>query len=199
MNKKELNRILTNHLHWLNRNCDGWESMRADLTGANLSDAILIGANLAGANLSYAILSDANLTGADLSDAILIGANLTGANLSRANLSGANLTGADLSRANLHGSILTGAILVKADIYNAFFDRKEEIRKGIILRKPIKGYKKTVEGVVLTAEIPAGAIVFSINGNKCRTNIATITDTAGHKLLHSQYDKKSPIKRGRQS
>ena len=222
MNKNELNRILTNHLHWLNRNCDGWESMRADLTGANLSDAILIGANLAGANLSYAILSDANLTGANLSganlsDAILSDANLTGANLSGANLTGARLSEAILSDANLtganlyksclyganlyksylHGSILTGTILEKADIYNAFFDRKEEIRKGIVLKKPIKGYKKTVEGVVVTAEIPAGAIVFSINGKKCRTNIATITDTAGHKLLHSRYDRKFTYKTGK--
>lgn len=192
MNKKKLNLILTNHWHWLNRNCDGWESMRADLSGVNLSET-----DLSGVNLSDAIITGANLTGADLSDAILIGANLTGANLSRANLSGAKLTGADLSRANLHGSILTGTILVNADIYHAFFDRKDEIRKGIILRKPIKGYKKTVEGVVITAEIPAGAIVFSINGNKCRTNIATITDTAGHKLLHSQYDKKITYKTGK--
>ena len=197
MNKKELNRILTNHLHWLNRNCDGWESMRADLTGANLSetdlsDAILIGANLTGANLSYAILSDANLTGANLS-----GANLSDAILSDANLTGANLTGANLYKSYLRGAILTGTRLEKADICNAFFDRNEEIRKGIVLKKPIKGYKKTVEGVVITAEIPAGAIVFSINGKKCRTNIATITDTAGHKLLHSQYDREFTYKTGK--
>ena len=177
MNKKKLNLILTNHWHWLNRNCDGWESMRADLTGANLSET--------------------DLSGVNLSDAILIGANLAGANLSDAILAEANLTGADLCRANLHGAILTGAILDKADIYNAFFDRKEEIRKGIVLKKPIKGYKKTVEGVVITAEIPAGAIVFSINGKKCRTNVATITDTAGHKLLHSQYGRKFTYKTGK--
>ena len=242
MNKKELNRILTNHLHWLNRNCDGWESMRADLTGANLSetdlsetdlsdailtgailtgailtgailtganlsdailyDANLTGANLTGANLSDAILSDAILsdailTGANLSDASLTDANLTGANLSDAILIGANLTGANLYKSYLHGAILIGTRMEKADIYNAFFDRNEEIRKGIVLKKPIKGYKKTVEGVVITAEIPAGAIVFSINGKKCRTNIATITDTAGHKLLHSQYDREFTYKTGK--
>ena len=50
------------------------------------------------------------------------------------------------------------------------------------------GYKKTTEGVVITAEIPAGAIVFCINGSKCRTNRAKITDMAGHEVLHSQYD-----------
>ena len=151
--------------------------MRADLTGANLS-----GVNLSGVNLTGANLSETDLSGVNLSGAILIGANLTGANLSDAILIGANLTGANLE---------------KADIYNAFFDRKEEIRKGIVLKKPIKGYKRTIEGVVITAEIPAGAIVFSINGRKCRTNIATITDTAGHKLLHSQYDRKFTYKTGK--
>ena len=42
--------------------------------------------------------------------------------------------------------------------------------------------------MVITAEIPIGAIVFCINGEKCRTNKAKITDMAGHKVLHSQYD-----------
>ena len=151
MNKKKLDRIISNHQHWLNRNCDGWESMRADLTDANLSET-----------------------------------DLSGINLSFVNLYGANLTGANLSGTHLTGAELDGTV----------FDRKEEIRKGIVLRKPIKGYKKTAEDVVITAEIPAGAIVFSINGKKCRTNIATITDTAGHKLLHSQYNRKFTYKPG---
>ena len=42
--------------------------------------------------------------------------------------------------------------------------------------------------MVITAEIPAGAIVFCINGKKCRTNRAKITDMGGNELLHSQYD-----------
>lgn len=45
-----------------------------------------------------------------------------------------------------------------------------------------------LEGVVITAEIPVGAIVFCINGSKCRTNRAKITDMAGHDVLHSKYD-----------
>ena len=66
--------ILERHLHWWNEDCEGWETMRANLYGANL-----YGANLSGANLS--------------------GADLSGANLSRANLYGADLYGADLSGA----------------------------------------------------------------------------------------------------
>lgn len=47
----QLNEILRNHKHWALRDCDGWESMRADLSGANLSGADLPGANLYRANL----------------------------------------------------------------------------------------------------------------------------------------------------
>nr|DAR23436.1 MAG TPA: pentapeptide repeat protein [Caudoviricetes sp.] len=50
----QLNEILRNHKHWALRDCDGWESMRADLSGANLSEANLSGANLSGAkNIPY--------------------------------------------------------------------------------------------------------------------------------------------------
>ena len=76
---KTLAEILENHLHWWNEDVDGWEDMRANLSGAYLS----------GADLSRANLSRANLSGANLS-----GANLSGADLFRANLSGANLSGA---------------------------------------------------------------------------------------------------------
>ena len=53
------------------------------------------------------------------------------------------------------------------------------------------GYKKTVEGIVITATIPAGAIVFCINGSKCRTNKARIIDMGGqNEVLHSSHDSK---------
>ena len=45
MTQEELNKVLENHKHWLNEDCDGWESMRADLSGADLSGADLCGAN----------------------------------------------------------------------------------------------------------------------------------------------------------
>ena len=110
---------------------------------------------------------------ADLSWSNLRGADLCGANLRRADLRGANLSGADLCWANLRGADLCGA---------------NKFRLGKILTEPLTGYKKTKEGVVITAEIPAGAIVFCINGIKCRTNRAKITDMCGHEVLHSQYD-----------
>ena len=80
---------------------------------------------------------------------------------------------ADLSEANLRGANLSGA---------------DQFRLGKVLDEPLTGYKKTNEGVVITAEIPAGAIVFCINGSKCRTNRAKITDMEGHEVLLSKYD-----------
>ena len=80
---------------------------------------------------------------------------------------------ADLCEANLREANLRGA---------------DQFRLGKVLDEPLTGYKKTNEGVVITAEIPAGAIVFCINGSKCRTNKAKITDMDGHEVLHSQYD-----------
>ena len=85
----------------------------------------------------------------------------------------ADLSGADLSEADLSGAYLSGA---------------DQFRIGKVLDEPLTGYKKTREGVVITAEVPAGAIVFCINGSKCRTNRAKITDMDGHEVLHSQYD-----------
>ena len=64
MDKNKLKEVLENHKHWLNEDCDGWQDMRANLSGADLSGANLSGANLSGANLSGASLSGANLSGA---------------------------------------------------------------------------------------------------------------------------------------
>ncbi len=108
MKKTELDQIIKNHQHWLHEDIEGWEKMKADLSGADLCGATLCGA--------------------------------------------------------------------------------DQFSLGKVLYEPLTGYKKTEEGVVITAEIPAGAIVFCINGSKCRTNRAKITDMEGHKVLHSWHD-----------
>ncbi|NMG57550.1 hypothetical protein E1H12_03180 [Geitlerinema sp. P-1104] len=119
---------------------------RINLSGANLSQAILSianlsGANLSGTNLSYAKMNvtrlsgsnlvranlqgailnvanmiRANLSGANLQDAALIRAEMIRANLSEAKLNGANLNAADLRESNLRQVDLTGANLSEADL-----------------------------------------------------------------------------------
>ena len=81
MEMTELKRILENHKHWINHDCDGWEYMRANLRGADLRGADLRGADLSGANLCNADLSGADLQGANLFDTDLYSADLQGADM----------------------------------------------------------------------------------------------------------------------
>ena len=206
INGKTLEKILEDHKHWLNRDIVGWGNMYANLNsadlsnanlsyanlrGADLSNANLRGADLSNANLSYANLRGADLRGANLNgtnlrcvylNTDLRGANLSGANLRYANLRGANLSGADLSGANLSGADLSGA-----DLRGANLDKEEQIRKGVKLSNSITGWKKCKDGVIVKLEIPRGAIVFSINNHKCRTDKAIVKEIFGADRAFSMH------------
>ena len=93
MTADALKKILDAHAEWLK---DSNTGAKANLSGADLSEA-----NLRWANLSEADLREADLRWADLSGANLRGANLRWANLRGANLREADLSGADLRWANL--------------------------------------------------------------------------------------------------
>ena len=141
-----LEEILERHKHWWDEDCEGWGSMRANLSRANLSRA-----NLSGADLSRANLSGANLSGADLSRA----------NLSRANLSGADLSRANLSRANLYGADLSGA-------KNVPFIPMACPDTGAFI-----GFKKA-SGHIVMLGIPEDARRLSATGRKCRCDKAIV-------------------------
>lgn len=64
LTREELNKILEEHRHWVNEDCENWETMKADLCDANLRDADLCDANLCGADLCDANLCDAGLRNA---------------------------------------------------------------------------------------------------------------------------------------
>lgn len=167
---------------------------QADLTGADLSKANLTNAKLKGANLTGASLVEANLTIADLTRAKLNNADLSYADLTQADLSYAKLQDANLYESKLRNTRffradLTDAALRYADLTDADFEYSnlepailspsEGIRRGIYLKKPMIGYKKCRDNVIVTLEIPKGAIVFSIDNSKCRTSIAKVIDIDG--------------------
>ena len=157
--KEELNEILHRHALWLADEPDG---ERANLSGANLSDANLGRANLSGANLSDADLRCANLYGADLSDADLSDANLGCANLSDANLGRANLSDADLSDAKIDDACCPLACPEKGSFI---------------------GWKKCRDGAIVELLIPEDARRSSSTGRKCRCDkakVVSITDKGGN-------------------
>ena len=117
MTQNELNKILENHKHWINSDCEDCEDLKADLHGAYLR----------GANLRYANLRNANLRGANLRNADLRYANLRGADLR-----GADLRNADLLYANLRGAKNISFIPMACPDTGAFIGYKKT--SGYILK-----------------------------------------------------------------
>ena len=168
MTKEELNRVLENHLHWLQKDCDGWENMCADLEGANLRGANLKCADLRGASLKCADIEGANIEGANLRGANFKFANLRGASLKCADIEGANLRGADLKCANIEGADLRDANLRGAK--NLPFIPFACPDTGAFI-----GWKKT-RGKIIKLEIPADAKRCSATSEKCRCDKAKVLE-----------------------
>lgn len=71
-------------------------------------------------------------------------------------------------KSNITGShIFDFATLLCTTLDEAVLQHYSE---GQILTEDLIGYKKSREGVIIQLRIPKGAIVFSINNSKCRTN-----------------------------
>jgi len=169
----------------------------AYLYGADLYDTNLQGARLESANLCRAYLHGANLCHADLKYADLRDAYLSGATLRHADLKGASLRYTNLSDTDLRNADLSGAILDEACLNGAFLDTKDACRKGIIVKRSIIGWKKCKDDVIVKLEIPTGAVVFCINGDKCRTNIAKVVEVIGAEKGISTYDNEFVYRKGR--
>lgn len=209
MNQTEFEEILEKHKLWVANKPGGVQADLAcvdlrnvdlrgvDLSEANLNGAILANANLSNAKLGFASLRCANLYGAKLKDSDLQYACLENANLAEANLVNANLTHTHLEDASLNYANLKGANLSDAFLENANLSHTKlqdaignllEFRKGKILTEPMIGYKKCMGGVIVTLEIPEGAIVFSINGYKCRTNKVKVIAVEGADVGISSFN-----------
>lgn len=119
LEKKELEKILADHGHWIEKDCPGWEGMRADLSFTDLRYADLRDRRLAGADIRCADLRYANLDNADLRNARLLLSDLSGANLKNADLRHAFLSGAILEEADLYGADMRGIKALHADMSGA--------------------------------------------------------------------------------
>lgn len=97
------------------------------------------------------------------------------------------ICGADLHGDDLHGADLSYADLSCANISKALLDEKEQFRKGVILKKAMRGYKKLADGSICVLSVPKGAIVFSINGSKCRTNKAKVLEGGGVSCCDNEF------------
>ena len=196
MTKEELNKIIENHKHWLNQDCEGWEKMKADLSiadldnadlcKADLRNANLYGADLQNANLQYANLRGADLRGADLRYAYLRDADLRNANLHNADLRCANLRCANLNDTNLHDADLSDAILRGADLSDAnlygaklYYADLRDVKNMSFIPYACPdtgsfiGYKKA-RNKIIKLEIPEDAKRISGMTRKCRCNKAKV-------------------------
>ena len=186
LTQKQINKILEEHKHWLNKDCEGWETMKADFSSCDLRDA-----NLSGANFRYANLSCANFRYADLSGADLCDADLSGADLCDADLHGANLRDADLHGANLRDANLSGADLSYANLCDA--EEVPYIPMVCPEEGDFIGWKKAGDKIV-KLHIPQDALRSSATTRKCRCNKAEVVEIynidgtiADERIVSSSY------------
>ena len=191
--------ILNKHKYYLEDKIENIEH-RADLRGADLSDADLRGVDLSNADLRGADLSNTDLRGADLSGANLRGADLSCAYLSDVNLSGANLRGADLSCAYLSDVNLSGANLRGADLSCADL-RGADLSGAIAYQVPPScgafiGWKKVMNNLIVKLKILEDSKRSSAFSRKCRCDKALVLDiqkingeSANTSIAVSKYQK----------
>ena len=150
MTQEQLNEIIESHQHYLNKDIDGWENMRADLSCKNLSGLDLKNVNLKSVNLYKTNLRNANLRNADLNYTYLYKTDL-----SYADLRHANLNGAFFREANLLGTKIDYPIACP------------EIGSFI-------GYKKAYYGYIVKIQICEDAKRSSATTKKCRCSKALV-------------------------
>lgn len=175
-----------------------------DFKGASIRHSCFIVSKFIESSIVHAGLSYSSFI-----NSVFIKSNLDGSSICHSCFYGTCFDHSSIFDTNFYGSNLVGATLDNAfwvekakfelsNIANTFLDAREEIRKGIILQEPIIGYKKcrstldsTLFGkrkhVVVELEVPAGAIVFSINNGKCRTNKALVKRIYGGDRGFSTY------------
>ena len=134
-------------------------------------------------NLLCEDLSGYNFSGCDLS-----GIKFNCCNLSGCDFSNCDLRYSDLSQCDLVGCDFSGCNMEFTNLTYAKLDEKERFRLGTILKEPLTAWKNCRFGTIVKLEVPKGAVVFSINGSKCRTNKARVVEIIGAEVARSRYD-----------
>ena len=185
----KIKEIIDNHWHWLTQDVEGWEEMKANLSGFDLSGFDLSNTNLHHADLSYSDLSEVDLSYTDLSYANLHHSDLRYANLRYVDLRSANLHYTDLHYADLRSADLSSADLSHTDLSN--FSYNENTKLYLPLACPTDGrfiaWKK-VKNYLIKLEIPEDARRLSSFSNKCRCDkamVLSITNISTSKELKS--------------
>lgn len=180
------------HNHYLlgNKHQNVLNKYKNYLSKANMKDTIFIGIILKNADLHETNLSDSYIF-----NSMLLGCNMHKCMFVNACICESSLNYSILEDCDFSAATINSSSCVKVQVQNIFYDRDTYLddchltqicstsripvfkdRLGTILKEPMIGYKKCRDNTIVTLEIPAGAVVFSINGKKCRTNIAKCVD-----------------------
>jgi uncharacterized protein YjbI with pentapeptide repeats len=129
-----LKRVLKLHEEWVKT--EHASGQRANLTGRDCSNQVLVHAQLAEGIFVNANFKSTNLLGANVIKANFSGADLEGANLkelkgAHANFNNASLNAAKLGKADLQFADFQSAKLIKADLSDADF-YKARLKKAVL-------------------------------------------------------------------
>ncbi len=202
MTKEEFEEIVKRHQHWLKRDCDGWEQMRADFSYKHLQGFSIIDTDLSRAKFRFSIIENMTFEHADLINADLYCANILNTSFKNSLLQSSYFEHSKFKNASLNSSNCTyadfsGAIVINTNFYNT--NLCEAIFEGTIFhRSPLNnainvpfiplscpeygsfiGFKKArFEGkeYIVVLEIPSDAKRLSATSRKCRTNKAKVIE-----------------------
>ena len=132
-------------------------------------------------------MSDTDMSDADMRYANISCANMGSVNMRYANMSCAYVRGANMMDADMRNANMIDTDMRSADLHDANMSCADRLRKGIKLSEPIIGWKKCKNNVLVKLEIPRGAIVFSINNKKCRTDKAKVLEIIGADRAYSNH------------
>ena len=132
MTQKEFEEIVKRHQHWLKRDCDGWEQMRADFSYRILQGFSIIDTDLPQANFRFSIIENMTFDHADLINADFYCTNILNTSFNNSLLQSAYfehsrfkkvlLNYSNCTYADFSAAIVRNTNFYNADLYEASFE-----------------------------------------------------------------------------